>query len=244
LHGRGSVSIIIPALNEEHGIRNTINALPIDQIKTKGYDVEIIVVDGDSVDNTRAVASALGTRVILEKRKGYGRAYKTGFSCARGNIIVTLDADGTYPCDIIPDLITQLERNRLDFITVNRISKLEKDSMSRIHRFGNLVLSTCLSMLYLIKVTDSQSGMWVIKKDLINGIRLLSDDMALSEEIKIIAFSFFNSVEVEGRYSKRVGEPKLATFGHGWKNFCFLWKYRRMTKSALMQPSLSISVKR
>ena len=87
-----------------------------------------------------------------------------------------------------------------------------------------------------MNIKDSQSGMWILRKELLDSINLLSDDMALSEELKIIAFTYFNSVEVDGRYSKRIGEAKLATLGHGWRNLCYLLKYRNRKKFALTKP--------
>lgn len=240
-HGK-SISIIIPALNEEEGIKATINSLPLNEIRAAGHDVEILVVDGNSSDKTYKSASDLGAIVLVESRKGYGRAYKTGFSHAQGNIIVTLDADGTYPSGMIPKLVRDLEQNNLDFITVNRFSKLEKGSMSRTHMFGNFILTICLRMLYSFNIKDSQSGMWILRKELIDNIKLLSDDMALSEELKIIAFTYFKSVEVDGGYSKRVGEAKLATLGHGWRNLRYLLTYRNRKRFAVRQSMVSRTI--
>lgn len=231
-----SISIVVPTLNEEEGIKKTLISLPLDKLRGYGYEVELLVIDGDSTDKTCEVAANLGAKVIVESRKGYGRAYKTGFSYAKGNFIVTLDADGTYPSEMIPRLVMDLERNRLDFITVNRFSKLEKGSMSRTHRFGNFILSTCLRILYSVNIKDSQSGMWILRKDLVDSIELTSNDMALSEELKIIAFSYFRSIEVPGSYSKRVGVPKLATLGHGFKNLRYLFTYRGTRKFAVRRP--------
>jgi glycosyltransferase involved in cell wall biosynthesis len=86
------VSIIIPAMNEEAGIRNTISSIPQSSISALGYDLEIIVIDGNSTDCTRQVAREMGARVILQNGKGYGSAYKTGLKAASGKLIVTLDA--------------------------------------------------------------------------------------------------------------------------------------------------------
>lgn len=243
MNNENCISIVIPTLNEEAGIKETIRSLPIDKLKSQGFELEILVVDGDSTDKSVEAASALGARVIPEGRKGYGRAYKTGFSHAKGQIIVTLDADGTYPSEMIPELIEQLEQNRLDFITVNRFSKLEDGAMSKTHIFGNFILSTFLKALYSVKIEDSQSGMWILRRDLVDRIKIFSDDMAFSEELKIVAFSFFNSLEVAGRYSKRIGEAKLATFNHGWKNLRFLWNYRNKRRLALREPITAPSIK-
>ena len=99
------ISVIIPALNEEDGIEKTISSIPKKKLSELGYGLEIIVVDGNSSDLTTQIATQMGARVVHEKRKGYGRAYKTGFSEAKGDILVTLDADATYPAELIPDYL-------------------------------------------------------------------------------------------------------------------------------------------
>ena len=93
------ISIVIPTLNEEEGIGATIDSIKKEEFEKRGWDYEIIIVDGNSKDKTREIASNKGAKIIIEPRKGYGRAYKTGFSMADGDIIVTGDADGTYPFD-------------------------------------------------------------------------------------------------------------------------------------------------
>src|SRR5262245_3497393 len=159
------VTIIIPTLNEQFGIEKTISSIPKSEIQSKlGYDVEILVVDGNSSDSTRDVAIKMGAKVIVEKRKGYGRAYKTGFDYAVGDIIVTIDADDTYPAKQIPDYIQQLTSDHVDFITVNRFSNMEDGSMGRIRRAGNKVLAFLMNLLYSVDIADSQSSMWIMNK--------------------------------------------------------------------------------
>ncbi|MDP9287946.1 MAG: glycosyltransferase family 2 protein [Thermoproteota archaeon] len=227
------ISIIIPALNEEKGISKTIDSIPKSDLNELGYLLEILVVDGDSVDSTRAVAAQKGARVIVEKRKGYGRAYKTGFMSTPADIIVALDADCTYPAELIPQYIRLLQENELDFITVNRFSRIEKGSMSLLHKLGNKILTYAMRSLHGVNVHDSQSGMWIMTRDFIDAINLHSDNMSMSEEIKIIAFKFFRSLEVDGKYSVREGTAKLASFEHGWLNLKYLIEYKRLIGSAV-----------
>jgi dolichol-phosphate hexosyltransferase len=227
------ISIIIPAWNEEAGIRHTIDSIPKRELDIAGYNSEVIVIDGDSSDKTRDTAENLGARVIVENITGYGRAYKTGFAAARGDIIVTVDADGSYPLDRMTFYLKELEEKGLDFITVNRFSNLEKNSMSFCHLIGNKILSFTMNILYGIDITDSQSGMWIMKREFIEGIDLSSDDMSLSEEIKIVAFKYFKSLEVDGKYSERIGTAKLGTLHHGWHNFKYLFKFRSKLNSVL-----------
>jgi glycosyltransferase involved in cell wall biosynthesis len=231
--GPKSISVLIPTLNEQEGIKKTLNAIPKEKLADLGYDLEIIIIDGNSTDLTREIAQTMGSKVILEKRKGYGRAYKTGFREAKGNILVTLDADGTYPADLIPSYVQHLKEKKLDFITVNRFSRMEGGAMGITHRVGNSLLSFFMQLLYSIDVKDSQSGMWVMSKKFADTINTQSEGFSLSEEIKIIAFKFFRAQELEGTYYRRCGKVKLGTLKDGWLNLKFLFKYKSLIKNAL-----------
>ena len=225
------VSIVIPALNEERGIGKTIQAVNKNYFKKHKWDLEIIIVDGDSKDKTREIAESKGAHVLLEKRKGYGRAYKTGLALATGDIIVTGDADATYPFDTIHEYIQLLINEHLDFITTDRFAALKHGSMSLKHRFGNLTLAWTLRTLYLVNIRDSQSGMWIIKRDALSKIQPLetfSDGMPFSEEIKIEMFTNkqIKAKEIPSTLFAREGQVKLESFKDGIKNFKFLFKKR------------------
>mgnify|MGYP005835112525 CR=1 FL=1 len=193
--------------------------------------MEIIVVDGDSKDKTREIAKKKKAKVLIEKRKGYGRAYKTGLSHASGDIIVTGDADATYPFEKIHMYIKQLIDEDLDFITTDRFADLKHKSMSLKHYFGNFVLNITLKVLFFINIRDSQSGMWIFKKEALNLIQPIenfNDGMAFSEEIKIEMFSNkkLKCKEIPSVLYAREGQVKLQSFTDGWKNFKFLFKKR------------------
>jgi len=219
----GIVSVIIPTMNEEKGI-----GLVIDDVKKAlaSRPHEIIVVDTDSKDRTRETAAQRGAVVVDEPRRGYGRAYKTGFEKATGEYIATLDADMTYPASDIPGLLDMLESQGLDFITTNRFARMEKGAMGAKHRFGNWVLSLTTRILFRVKVKDSQSGMWVFRKSIIGGLDLRSDAMSLSEELKIEAFRKVKAAEVPITYKVRVGDVKLSSWNDGLGNLKYLIKKR------------------
>ena len=219
------LSIIIPTMNEEAGIGRTIELVHT-ALRPSGIDYEVLVVDTDSKDRTREIAASLGARVVDEPRRGYGRAYKTGFEQARGELISTLDADATYPAERIPELVRQLEAESLDFLTGNRFASLQKGAMSLKHRFGNWVLSTFLRLRFRLPIRDSQSGMWVFLRAALPRWELTADGMELSEEIKVEAFSKSRAREVPIEYRPRVGEAKLQSFSDGWRNLRFLMKKR------------------
>jgi dolichol-phosphate hexosyltransferase len=232
--GKTKISIVIPTLNEQEGIKRTLKSIKetLGQ-DTLNYEVEIIVVDGDSIDSTRDVATKMGAQVLVEKRKGYGRALKSGFAAARGDVVVTLDADNTYPSANIPNYIEELKNRNLDFITVNRFSHIERGAMSPINRVGNRLLTLVTRVLYSVNIEDSQSGMWIMKNSFISQVELDSDGMSLSEEIKIIAFKFFSSAEIDGEYYARTGKAKINVIRDGWKNLKYLFDYRKKIDSAV-----------
>ena len=99
------VTVIIPTLNEGESIGATIDSIPSD---VPGMTIEVLVIDGNSSDNTVEEAEKRGARVVTEKRKGYGRAYKTGFKEAETEFIATMDGDTTYPGDEIPIMVELL----------------------------------------------------------------------------------------------------------------------------------------
>lgn len=217
------VSVIIPTMNEEKSIGLVIDEVRIALGQTPS---EILIVDTNSKDRTREIATEKGAVVIDEPRRGYGRAYKTGFEKARADIIATLDADLTYPASMIPNLIEMLDAKGLDFITTNRLKMMEKGSMSSKHRFGNWVLSWTFRLLFRVKVKDSQSGMWVFRRSIIKDLDLQSDGMSMSEELKIEAFKKFRAAEVPISYRPRVGDVKLSSWKDGLGNLKFLFKKR------------------
>ena len=212
------VSVIIPTMNEESSIGEVIDSVPKDFAT-----VEMIVVDTNSKDRTVEIAKSKGARVISEPRRGYGRAYKTGFENATGEVIVTLDGDLTYPAELIPSLVKTLEDDKLDFITCDRLSMLKEGSMNFQHRIGNLILTTTANILNGIKLKDSQSGMWVFRKEILTGFRLEADGMQFSEEIKIEAFTSGLGVrEIPVEYRSRKGMVKLNTWKDGSRNLFFI----------------------
>jgi glycosyltransferase involved in cell wall biosynthesis len=237
---KGLVSVIIPTLNEQSGIEKTLRSIPKSDLRTKlGYELEVIVVDGESDDSTVDIATRMGAKVIAERRRGYGRALKTGFAAANGQIIVTIDADNTYPTSSMPKYIEELERGNYDFITINRFSGMEQGVMSFTRRTGNKILTLLTKLMYSINLKDSQSGMWIMKKDFVSSIQLVSDGMSLSEEIKIIAFKFFKSKEIDGRYYSRSGDAKLRVFYDGWENLKYLFKLRNKIKKMVVPRPVS-----
>jgi dolichol-phosphate hexosyltransferase len=216
-----SITVIVPCLNEEQGIEQVLRAMP-------DFVDEVIVVDNASTDRTSEVAASLGAKVIREEVRGYGRSYKRGFTQATGDLIVTLDGDHSYPVDALSYLLEAFLHLEADFLNASRFPVHDPRAMSFKHRFGNLVLSLVMSLLFFRWVSDSQSGMWVLRRSILKLMKLESDGMAFSEEIKIEALRHpqIRFREISIQYSSRLGEKKLNPWRDGFRNLTFLVKKR------------------
>jgi len=215
------ITVVIPCLNEEQGIELVLRRMP-------EFVDEVIVVDNGSTDRTSDVAATYGASVIREDVRGYGRSYKRGFASAKGDIIITLDGDHSYPPDAISYLLEAFLHLDVDFLNASRFPVRDRNAMSFKHKFGNFVLSLAMSMLYFRWVRDSQSGMWVFRRSVLENMTLISDSMAFSEEIKIEALksSRVRFAEIPVQYSSRLGEIKLNPWRDGLFNLWFLVRKR------------------
>jgi hypothetical protein len=215
-----TISVVVPCYNEEAGIQKVIAGLP-DCVD------EIVVVNNNSTDRTAEVAGALGAKVVLETRKGYGAAYKRGLAAATRDVIVTMDGDGTYPMDAIPELVDFLVERKLDFVSAARFPLRDPKAMNFSNKVGNWVLTFAAWVLFGEKMADSQSGMWVFRRQVLPMLQVTSDGMPFSEEIKIeaIRHPHVRFAEHAIDYRPRIGEVKLRKWRDGWANIRFLvWK--------------------
>jgi glycosyltransferase involved in cell wall biosynthesis len=174
------------------------------------------------------VARSRGALVVTEVNRGYGRAYKKGFSFANGDIVITLDGDHSYPLDALSYLIEAFLHCRVGFLSGSRFPTVNPEAMSLKHRIGNRILSLVMSVLFMRWVSDSQSGMWVFRRDILPKMNLISDGLAFSEEIKIEAIRNreIGFREMSINYSQRLGEKKLEPWKDGFRNITFLFKKR------------------
>jgi glycosyltransferase involved in cell wall biosynthesis len=214
-----TVSVVIPAYNEEENIAPTLAAIPVEQLRDAGWDVEILVIDNASTDRTGEVARAHGAKVIAQPIRGYGNAYKAGFANCAGDVIATGDADLTYPWHIVPQAIDRLREDDLDFITTDRLAELDRAAMTRSHIFGNYMLSAITRVLFNVPFRDSQSGMWIFRRDLLHTVRARSGGMAFSQELKIeVHRRGYRCLEMPIAYLPRGGQTKNRTVRDGLGN--------------------------
>lgn len=201
------VTVVIPALNEEAGIRPTLEQLNA-MAKTLGQPCEILVVDDGSSDGTRAVAEEAGARVISHpKPGGYGHALKTGIRHATHETIVIIDADATYPVDEIPTLVAKI--GDFDLVVGARTGP----------HYRKMALLSPMRTCFLL-LTNFVSGTWI--PDPNSGLRAFrrSEVLPLLDRLPR-AFSFTTTqtliMTLEGAficyhpvaYHRRVGKRKV-----------------------------------
>lgn len=155
------VSLIIPAWNEEESIAQVLAAIPRDRVD------EIVVVDGQSGDRTVELAQAGGARVVVEPRRGYGRACASGAEQAGGEVLVFMDADGADDPARIADLLQPLLAGQADLVLGSRLAgQMARGAMPWHQRVGNRLCAGLILLLYRRRLTDL-SPMRAVRKDLL-----------------------------------------------------------------------------
>ncbi|HEY5600466.1 MAG TPA: glycosyltransferase family 2 protein [Patescibacteria group bacterium] len=180
-----ALSIILPCLNEEAAIANCIQKAKTATKKLK-LPTEIIVVDNGSKDNSAKIAKKLGAKVIFEKKRGYGNAYKTGFKNAKGRFILMADSDDTYDLSKIEKFIGPL-KNGFDFVTGYRLENLQPQSLSSARKFGVIFLTGFLNLLFGTNFKDGHCGMRSFTQNAYKKMSFKTEGMEFASEMLIEA---------------------------------------------------------
>ncbi len=211
------VCVIIPALNEEVGIEDTIKSIPKDEIAGMGYEVNILVADNSSVDRTKEIAQKAGAEVIVEILRGKGNAFRRGLKYVDADFIFMIDGDSTYPASYIPKMLRQLKYN--DVVIASRLRrKVCTSCMSRLNLLGNCILSRMASVLYGKKITDVCSGLWGFRAEVVKNLGLKAKGFELEAELFCkIAKRNLSFHELSIPYSPRSSPSKLRVLRDGMK---------------------------
>ena len=212
------VSVVIPCLNEAENIEFCV-ARALEVLAENDISGEVIVADNGSEDGSAALAEAAGAIVVHEPRRGYGRAYLSGFAAARGDYIVMVDADLTYDFAEIPRFVEELDRGA-ELVMGNRMENIEPGAMPWMNRYiGNPVLSGFLKLLYRTPVQDAHCGMRAVRRDVLPRLDLRSGGMEFASEMVIRASKAKLEVsEFPIALHKRGGISKLNPFTDGWRH--------------------------
>ncbi len=228
------VSVILPVLNERENLRALLPRLSVlfDHLRLQ---YEIITVDGGSRDGTREVAAELGARVVDERRRGYAGALTTGFAEARGDYILTLDADMSHE----PAFVAKMwrARHQADVVIASRYVRGGVAYAAFSRRALSRVLNLFLRWLLSMPVRDLSSGFRLYRRDAVQDLDLEGCNFEVLEEILVKAYARgFSVTEVPFTYFPREegsSHARLFRFGLDLgRSAIKLWRLRNSLESA------------
>jgi glycosyltransferase involved in cell wall biosynthesis len=209
---RDTVSVVIPALNEEPNIAWVLERLP-------AFVDEIVLVDGHSVDRTVAVARAIRRDVVVVTQNGGGKgaALRAGFAAARGDIIVMIDADGSMNPAEIDQFVTPL-LNGYDLVKGSRfLDHGGSLDFTVLRRVGNQALTRLTNSLFLIRFSDLCYGFCSFRKECLPALALTAHGFDIETELVVHAVKAnLRIAEVPSiELRRRCGQSNLRTFHDG-----------------------------
>lgn len=213
------LSVVIPAWNERDGIAAIIERVlavrePLEGVGIAG--MELIIVDDGSSDGTSEIISRYPQAILVQHptNRGYGAALKTGFARATGDLLAFLDADGTYPPEYLPRLCQEALAGA-DLVIGSRMAG-EESQMPLVRRIGNVVFAGMISLIGNQRISDSASGMRVIRAEVLPRLYPLPDGLNLTPIMSTRAIhEKLEMVEVPIPYEERVGQSKLNVIRDG-----------------------------
>lgn len=215
------LSIVIPAYNEEEAIAaildrslraraSIVSRCPVDE-------VEVIVVSDGSTDRTAEIAATFrdAKLIVFERNRGYGAAIKRGFAESTGDLVGFLDADGTCDPEFFADLCSALLCERADVAIGSRLGPGSR--MPGIRRLGNRAYALILSALSNKIVTDTASGMRVIRREALAHLYPLPNGLNFTPAIsaRVLMDDRLRIVECPMPYEERIGRSKLSVVRDG-----------------------------
>jgi glycosyltransferase involved in cell wall biosynthesis len=217
------ISVAMITMNEEKAVARVIEDI---RDALHGREYEIVVVDS-SRDATPSIAAGQGARVIRQfPPQGYGRAMGRVLRESHGDVVVTLDCDGTYPASEIPHLADMVLSGQCDLVNASRLER-RPDSMPLANYLANWLFAVTGWLLVGVKSTDLHSGMRAYSRRLIREVDFDPNGPALPVELLLKpALQGFHLREVFIPYGERIGETTLQR----WSST--VWTFRRILRLA------------
>jgi glycosyltransferase involved in cell wall biosynthesis len=202
-------TVVLPAYNEGAALPHVLDELG--EYLDSSY--EVLVVDDGSTDDTADVAERYPVRLIKHKsNSGKGVAIRTGISEARGENVVIMDADATYPVPAIKEMVDLLDENDL----VRGIRESEPESMPLVNRFGNWLFNKLLAISHGLEGADQLTGLYAIRRSEAERLGTEARGFDIETEIGIKAKARgLREAEIPISYLPRVGEKKLSPWKDG-----------------------------
>ncbi|MDR2700265.1 MAG: glycosyltransferase family 2 protein [Nitrososphaerota archaeon] len=198
------ISIVIPLYNEEQTIGAVIERVQA-ALKPTGLNYEIIVADDHSFDNSLMVAKMHPVRLYsLAVHGGKGMGLRAGFAKAKGDIIITMDSDGSHRPEELPKLIYPLLNGVADLVIGSRYLRKRNVAAKKLNVFGVKLFNLIIQMFIGVHVTDSQSGYRAMKREVLEIQHLKSCGYEIETEMLVkTAKCRFRVLEVPISFKQR-----------------------------------------
>ncbi len=198
------VSIVVPVFNEEPTVGNVIDRLK-QVLDNTGFRYEIIAVDDCSSDRSAVLTKKHQVKVYcLTQHMGKGFALRAGFLKAKGDIIATIDSDGSHLPEELPLLLLPIVQERADLVIGSRFLKNGEGTTKKINKIGNRLFNSIIRILTGNAVEDSQSGYRVMTREVLKSMKLKSGTYEIESEMLVKAErKRFRVLEVPISYEQR-----------------------------------------
>jgi glycosyltransferase involved in cell wall biosynthesis len=200
-----NVSVIIPALNEAESLGRLLEETKLTEVQ------QVIVVDNGSTDQTAEIARTNGSLVVQEPRRGYGYACAAGAAQAKYDILVFMDADGSFVPAELPRLVAPIANQTADLVLGSRLKNdLSPETMPPHQLFGNRLVAWLLNRLFALQLTDL-GPFRALPKDLLHSLDMSEFSYGWPVEMLVkIAKRGLRIVEIPVSYRPRfAGKSKV-----------------------------------
>jgi glycosyltransferase involved in cell wall biosynthesis len=198
------LSIIIPVYNEELTIGDVIDRVKAVVMRT-GLKSEILVIDDHSYDRSVEVAKKHGIKLYsLKEHLGKGYALRAGFAKATGDIIVTIDSDGSHLPEELPEVLAPILHDQADLVIGSRFLNHKRVATRRLNAFGVRAFNLLIELATGVAITDSQSGYRAMKRTVLKSQKLYSREYEIESEMLVkTAKKNFRITEVPISFEQR-----------------------------------------
>jgi glycosyltransferase involved in cell wall biosynthesis len=198
------LSIIIPVYNEELTIADIIERTKRVMQQTAS-NFEIIVVDDHSRDKSLLIAKMHNPKTItLKQHMGKGYALRAGFAKAKGDIIVTIDSDGSHRPEELPRVLAPVLHDKADLVIGSRYLNQKNVASRKLNAFGVKLFNIFIELLTGVAITDSQSGYRAMKREVLKSQKLKSGTYEIESEMLVkTAKKHFRVTEVPISFEQR-----------------------------------------
>jgi len=218
---RTTVSIVVPAKNEEGIIGEVVDAV-------KPFGDEVLVMDGHSSDNTAAIAASHGARVVRDGRKGKGEALRLALASTTMDIVVFIDADGSHEPKDIPSLVAPIRAGTADLVIASRGKGGSDELHGTLEQFaryiGSQLIMLAINYRWNVRLTDSQNGFRAVDRRVGLALELRSNLTTIEQEMLMRALKLGYRVSeiASHEYERRWGQSKISV----WRSSpAYLWSF-------------------